>query len=287
MKILVTGGAGFVGTNLIRHLVEKCPSCKITSVDNYSTGKKENHQKNCEYIKQEICNLNLGKKFDVIFHLAATARIAPSIKNPYFYIKNNISSTESVVDFASKNKTRLIYVGSSSHHGGKFKNPYTFSKEIGEEITKLYQLNYGLNASVARLYSVYGEYESTEENHSTLIGKWKRKYIEKKPFEIYGDGSKKRDFTNVKDIVEGLYLIMKKEKFGKVFEFGRGENHSVLEVAKMFDYNNIIYKRNKEEEMEETFCDYSLAKKELGWTPRFDLKDYINEIKDKDYFFKM
>ena len=157
MNALVTGGAGFIGTNLIKALLKKGYS--VTSIDNYSTGLKSNHVKGCTYIDFDIRHIkdhSAWGKFDIVYHLAALARIQPSFKTPVKTFTTNVNGTLSIVEFCTKNNIPLFYAGSSSHHSGKFKNPYTYSKEIGEEIIQLYQKHYGLKASIARFYNVYG-----------------------------------------------------------------------------------------------------------------------------------
>ena len=281
MHILVTGGAGFVGTNLIKQLLKD--GHNIISIDNYSTGKKENHLDKVKYINGDIYDLMdhisiLSKPYyqpDIVFHMAATARIQPSFKNPKDYIKTNFNGTYNIVQFCTNREIPLIYAGSSSHHSGKFKNPYTFSKDMGEEIIQLYQKHFGLKASIARFYNVYGPYQLTEGGYTTLIGRWMSNIKNGLPCEIYGDGNKKRDFTHVEDIINGLISIMKQKSYGNIFEFGKGKNYSVNEVAKMFKIVP-MYKENKPGEAQETLADYSLAKHKLGWEPKKDLKTWIN-----------
>ena len=281
MHILVTGGAGFVGTNLIKQLLKE--GHDIISIDNYSTGKKENHIDKVKYIEGDIYNLmdhiaTLSPPYyqpDIVFHMAAIARIQPSFENPKDYIKTNFNGTYNIVQFCTNREIPLIYAGSSSHHSGKFKNPYTFSKDMGEEIIQLYQKHFGLKASIARFYNVYGPYQLTEGGYTTLIGRWMNNIKNNLPCEIYGDGNKKRDFTHVEDIINGLISIMKQKSYGNIFEFGKGKNYSVNEVAKMFEIVP-MYKENKPGEAQETLADYSLAKRKLGWKPKKDLKTWIN-----------
>ena len=280
MQILVTGGAGFVGTNLIKQLLEKGHS--VISIDNYSTGKKENHITGCTYIEGDISQHTNIKKYnksvDIVFHMAAIARIQPSFERPEDYINTNFNGTFNIVKYCIKNNIPLIYAGSSSHHSGKFKNPYTFSKDMGEEIIQLYQKHFKLKASIVRFYNVYGPYQLVKGGYTTLIGRWINNIKNGLPCEIYGDGSKRRDFTHVKDIIKGLTAIVDQNAYGYTFEFGKGKNHSVLDVAKMFNIDP-IFKENKPGEAQETLADYTLAKEVLGWTPEIDLQYYINNLK--------
>tara|TARA_R110002050_G_scaffold154100_1_gene281884 strand:- start:746 stop:1600 length:855 start_codon:yes stop_codon:yes gene_type:complete len=279
MRVIVTGGAGFVGTNLIKRLLSD--GHHVVSVDNYSTGKVENHLEGCEYLNYDIRDIHgydglHYHKPDVIFHLAATARIQPSFKDPKTYFTTNANGTLNIADYCANNNIPLIYAGSSSHHSGKFSNPYTFSKDIGEEVIKLYQDQFNLECSIARFYNVYGPYQLTEGGYTTLIGKWLNNIRTEMACYIFGDGEKRRDFTHVDDIVDALIRIMQQQSYGHVFELGRGKNHSINEVAKMF---GIIpwHQPNKPGEAHETLADNTLACDILAWKPEIDLQNYINK----------
>jgi len=277
MNIVVTGGAGFVGTNLIKRLIED--GHDVVSIDNYSTGSKLNHQKDCFYLTHDITKITDYSflKPDIIFHMAAIARIQPSFKDPLNYFETNATGTLKIAQYCAENNVPLIYAGSSSHHSGKFKNPYTFSKDIGEEITQLFNQHFGLKSSIARFYNVYGPHQLTKGGYATLIGRWLNNIENGHECEIYGDGSKRRDFTHVDDIVDGLIKIMLNQSFGHVFEFGRGKNYSVNEVADMFNIKP-KYTDDKPGEAQETLADYSLAKQKLNWEPKKNLKDYIDNL---------
>lgn len=277
MKILVTGGAGFVGTNLIKRLSKEGHKC--ISIDNYNTGLKQNHQKGGVYLKGDIRSFEFPFEVDVVFHLAAIARIQPSFEKPKDYFEVNANGTMELVDWCSKNNIPLIYAGSSSKHSGKFKNPYTFSKDIGEEIVELYQHHYGLKSSIARFYNVYGPHQLLEGGYTTLIGRWLNNIEKGIPCEIYGDGEQRRDFTHVDDIVDALIKIMEQEAYGYEFELGRGENYSVNEVASMFNIKP-TYKEGKPGEARDTLNTDKTAKEVLGWVAKKELSDYIKgEIK--------
>lgn len=279
MNILVTGGAGFVGTNLIKSLLKK--GHKIVSIDNYNTGLESNHQPGVNYIKYDIRNINdysLYGNFDIVYHLAAIARIQPSFNNPEDYFTTNANATLKIAQYCSIKKIPLIYAGSSSHHSGKFKNPYTFSKDIGEEIIQLFQEHYNLKATIARFYNVYGPYQLLEGDYTTLIGRWINNINNNKQCIIYGDGEQRRDFTHVDDIIDALVLIMEKEAYGYKFELGRGKNYSVNEVAQMFNITP-IYKESKPGETRVTLNQDTKAKEILGWNPQIDLLDYIKNQK--------
>jgi UDP-glucose 4-epimerase len=279
MNVLVTGGAGFVGTNLIRQLLRA--GYDVTSIDNYHTGLESNHQEGCKYLNYDIRYIDdyssFGQ-FDIVYHLAAIARIQPSFKDPESYFTTNANATMKIAKWCSENNIPLIYAGSSSHHSGKFKNPYTFSKDIGEEIIKLFQEHYGLKASIARFYNVYGPYQLKEGGYCTLIGIWERCMELGMPLTINGSGTKRRDFTHVHDIVDGLFRIYEYNAWGHIFELGRGKNYSVLEIALMFPGATLAFAADKPGEAQETLCTDTLARDILNWNPSLDIKDYINNI---------
>ena len=211
--------------------------------------------------------------------MAATARIQPSFENPVDYFTCNAISTLNLVSWCAKAKVPIIYAGSSSKHSGRFKNPYTFSKDIGEDIIKLYQKHFELKASIARFYNVYGPHQIKGGAYSTLIGRWMNNIKEEKPCVIYGTGEKRRDFTHVDDIVRALDLIASKKSYGYDFELGRGKNYSVNEVAKIFNISP-THEEDKPGEAQETLNTDQTAKDILGWEPKIDLEDYIKDWKE-------
>lgn len=281
MNILVTGGAGFIGTNLIRRLTLE--GHKVTSVDNYSTGLRSNHQPDCTYIDGDIAEIkdySLFGSFDFVFHLAAVARIQPSFEEPDRYFTSNAVGTLNIVKWCSDNDIPLVYAGTSSKHSGKFKNPYTFTKEIGEEVVELFRTHYDLKASVARFYNVYGPYQLTEGGYTTLIGRWMYNIEQDKDCFIYGDGEQRRDFTHVYDVVDGLLKILECQAYGYNFEFGRGSNYSVNSVARLFGVQP-IYKDELKGEARNTLYKSNLEKEVLNWTATRNLDEYINDWKSR------
>ena len=277
MKILVTGGAGFIGSNLIKHLLNK--GHEVISLDNYSTGLRKNHIDGCTYYTNSIHNITgyddkFMKNMDVVYHMAAIARIQPSFSRPEEYIDVNFDGTYEVVKYCIKNNTPLIYAGSSSKHSGRYKNPYTFSKDLGEDIIKLYQTHFGLEATITRFYNVYGPYQLTEGGYTTLIGRWLNNIKNGIKCEIYGDGEQRRDFTHVEDIVEALIKIIEGKHYGYDFELGRGKNISVNEVAEMMNVTP-IYKDSKPGEARHTLNTDTKAYEILGWNPQRELLNYI------------
>jgi len=278
-RALVTGGAGFVGTNLVKRLLKE--GYQVVSIDNYYTGKKENHQEGCEYREYDITTItdySAFGKFDVVYHLAALARIQPSFLEPDKCFKANCLGTFNVAKYCSDNNIPLVYAGSSSHHSGRYKNPYTFTKDVGEDIVTMFQQVYGLKASTTRFYNVYGPHHLKEGAYCTVIGIWEKAMEEHRPLLVTGDGLKRRDFTHINDIVDALYRIHDQRAWGHNFELGTGTNYSIREVAEMFEYDNINHIENRPGEAQITLCTDTLAKDVLGWEAKLKLQDYIQEF---------
>ena len=280
MRIIVTGGAGFVGTNLCKKLLEL--GHEVTSIDNYSTGKKENHIKGVRYENFDIRKVYdykwvYNEHPDMIFHLAAIARIQPSFKDPKSYFTTNANGTLEIANYCAKNNVPIVYAGSSSHHSGKYKNPYTFSKDIGEEIIKLYQEHFKLKSTIVRFYNVYGPHQLTEGSYTTLIGRWLDNIEKNQDCVIYGDGEQRRDFTHVSDIVDALIKIMDKKPYRLIFELGKGKNYSVNEVAQILNITP-TYEPARPGEARETLNKDKSAQLILGWEPKVNLPDYLNKF---------
>ena len=291
MKMLVTGGAGFVGTNLIIRLMKD--GHEVVSVDNYSTGKKENHQEGCQYHDFDLSSPHtLGiyvdhgsyphwrdEKYDVIFHIGALARIQPSLRNPYKSIFNNFVSSLNIFEYARRNNIKVVYAGSSTFHHGLYSSPYAWSKYSGEELCKLYSSVYDLSTAICRFYNVYGPYQLEDGDYSTVLGIFEKQYREGKPLTITADGEQRRDFTYIDDIVDGLVKCSEHNFKAEFFELGRGVNFSINEIVDMFgkEYPR-EYIPARKGEYDVTLADYSKAKLKLGWEPKGDITQYIKTI---------
>tara|TARA_R100001509_G_scaffold165097_1_gene145124 strand:- start:1133 stop:1996 length:864 start_codon:yes stop_codon:yes gene_type:complete len=284
MKILVTGGAGFVGTNLLTSLKKQQPNTELYSIDNYSTGYKENEINGVKYHEVDIHTEEAAEIInyiepDIIYHLAALARIQPSFKFPTSTFDSNMLGTQRVLEYARQNKTPVIYAGSSSTHGGVHKNPYTFSKWVGEELCKLYSKVYDVPTIITRFYNVYGDHMIPGNSaYSTVIQIFNEQFREGKPLTVTGTGEKRRDFTHVLDICDALISCMKHPELrAEFFELGRGKNYSINEVADMYKTTK-TYIPNRPGEAETTLADYSKATTILGYNPFRNLDDYVNNI---------
>ena len=281
MKVLVTGGAGFVGTNLIKRLLKDGHG--VVSIDNYSAGKEENHQEGCRYwdydLSDSYCPVLERDEYDIIFHMAALARIQPSLKNPHKTIYNNFVSTLNVLESARERDIRFVYAGSSSVHHGLFESPYAWSKFSGEDLCKLYSNVYNVDTAICRFYNVYGPHQIEDGTYATLLGIFEKQYREGKPLTIVGAGEQRRDFTHIDDIVDGVVKSSKQSFKGEIFELGRGVNFSINEIADMFGKGYPKeYIEQRPGEYDVTLCDYTKANQELDWIPTGNIKDYIENI---------
>ena len=299
MIALVTGGSGFIGTNLIKRLsnnnhVEYRENI-IVSVDNYSTGLEKNDI-DCPGVEYHFVDItehtnysSLIQDCEVIFHLAALPRIQPSFETPTESFKSNVLGTMNILEWARKNgNIPVVYAGSSSTHGGVYSNPYTFTKWQGEELCKLYNLVYNLPIIICRFYNVYGPYQATEGAYCNVLGIFERLYNNNEPLTITGDGEQRRDFTYVDDIVDGLVrcgnIILDDIEYPNIggytisggdFELGNGNNYSINELVDAFGDYPREYVDERPGEIRETLNTDTKAQEILGWNPEGDIVKYI------------
>lgn len=291
-KYLVTGGAGFIGSHLVDALIDD--GHEVDIIDNFSTGKYENLNSKAKVVfKLGIQSFRYSQEFspknyEAIFHLAAQARIQPSFDEPLKTHDSNTSGTASILEYAKlcceyKNKvlkqtskTRFVYAGSSTFYHDVYANPYAFCKHMGENYCKLYNAVYGVPVSIARFFNVYGPRQLEEGAYATVIGIFERQFRSKEKLTITGDGEQRRDFTHVKDIVNGLIAMSKDNWNGEVFNLGTGTNYSINEVAQMFG-TEYEYIPKRPGEAKETKADISFTEENLGWSPTMSLKDYVHE----------
>ena len=295
MRVLVTGGAGFVGTNLIKRLLKD--GHEVLSVDNYSTGKKENEQEGCEYHHRDLsestwwalwddcycefsCDCQI-EPVDIIYHLAALPRIVPSFEKPVDTFKSGPMATINLLDWAKHSETPVIYAGSSSVTGDVYANPYTFTKWQNEHLIELYNKLFSVPTSICRFYNVYGEHQASEGSYCNVLGIFQRQFSNGEPLTITGDGEQRRDFTYVGDIVDGLIRCGKSlfmaEFNGESFELGNGNNRSINELAEAFGEYPTEYIDARPGEMRETLNTDTKARDVLGWKPKGDIIEFINK----------
>ena len=281
-KVLVTGGAGFIGTNLITKLIPK--KLDIISLDNYSTGSKENELNSVEYVKGDIDLINEfdNQDIDYCFHLAAQSRVQPSFEDPEESLRVNVQGTLKVMEWAKKNRVKVLYAGSSSKHHDPSDSPYAMTKFLGEEICKLYRKTYDIDVAISRFYNVYGPYEPLDEKFGNVIGIWRVKAMKGLPLTIVGDGEQRRDFTHVDDIVDGIIKISNSNiEHEDAWEIGSGINYSINELFEMFKKRFNVTSVSIEDQpgnYRKTLRTNDDMLNKLNWTPSDRLNEYIQNL---------
>lgn len=218
------------------------------------------------------------EKPDVIFHLAALPRIQPSLKNPKLFLKNNIDSTINILEYAKSTGATVIFSSSSSTTGNMYANPYTTSKAIGEQLCRMYYTLYDVNAVSVRFYNVYGDHMVGDTEFGTVLGIWLDRYEQGLPLTITGDGAQRRDYTHVDDIVDWLFTAVDNDELCSMYspvELGRGENHSLNELASLFPDATFKFVSRPKGEMADTLSDGEFNG--YGWKPHRNVKDFIKE----------
>ena len=293
--MLVTGGAGFIGSNLVDQLIFEANEVHV--VDNFISGKKENCNDKAFYHKLDISNADnintLEKIFedvDTIFHCAALARVQPSIIDPLKYEINNTLGLMNVLKVAADVKVRrLVYSASSSAYGPTDNlpskesdpinpiSPYANQKYYGELCCRMFSDVYGIETVSLRYFNVYGERQNLGGAYATVVGIFINQILEGNPLTINGDGSQRRDFTYVKDVVNANILASSSKKVGsgEVINIGSGKNISINELADMFGAEKKYMKPVNEPFA--NLADISKAKELLKWKPTMTLKDWIRK----------
>jgi len=279
--ILVTGGAGHIGSHVIEEL-QKNNRHKIISLDNYSNGNLKNHIDGVEYRRGHTKNIFklIPEKPDIVYHLGEYARVTPSLLEPEKVYDYNIRGTFSVVEFCRQKNVKLIYAASSTKFApldeGRNHCPYSFSKAVNVDLINNYGRWYGLNYAICYFYNAFGGREKGKGKYATLIAKMQNYYLHKKIFPIIIPGTQKRNFTHVKDLAKGFILVGEKG-IGDNYTLANKNSYSILEVAKMFGLKTKMVDGNPGRNGSGNI--QSRVRKELGWETTIDLKDYINEFK--------
>ena len=295
-KVLVTGGAGFIGFHFTKKLLEM--GADVTVYDNMSNGKAENVKDNskAKFVKGDIldlkklCNL---PTFDLIYHLAAQVVVPYSMENPTEDFENNARGTLNVLEKARKDKARIVFASSAAVYGNPEQLPtpetygfhpfscYGLSKVVGEEYCQIYTLQYGLKITIVRFSNVYGS-----RCHG-VINDFMDK-LQKNPgkLEIIGTGQQSRDFVHVSDIAEALVLVGGENAVGKTFNLGFGETTKIIDLAKMM--LEILKLTNKtyvtttgqswQGDIDTIWFDITKAKTELGWSPKIRIEDHLRTL---------
>ena len=305
MKVIVTGGKGFIGSHMVEFLLnmqlhqhykldflQTHETIDVTVIDDESAN--ENLQfyefPGATYVKANVIDPQtheLYKDVDYVFHFAARSRIQPSLENPYDTFMNNTMGTQSVLQASRNHNVRkVIYSSSSSVYAQSSPphvesmsttclNPYSLSKHQGEQLCNLYQDLWGLKTVVLRYFNVYGPREPLKGQYAPVVGIFKRQRDDGEKLTIVGDGEQRRDFTYVKDVANANWLAALGTVDGGVYNIGTGKSYSINEVAAMVGGDKVFI-ASRPAEARETLADITRAKAVLNWSPRFSLSETIN-----------
>lgn len=279
MKILVTGGAGAVGSNLIEALIKK--GYQVVSWDNYSAGKESNHVKGAKYIRIDTSECDkVGKwDFDLVYHLGEYSKIAPSFNDIDLVFNYNIQGSYKLLRQCVNNNTPVVYAGSSTKlsYPGELGSPYALFKSTISKLVKGFGEWFGLKYNICYFYNVYGPKTDTWGNEwQTVINIFKNQKNQNLPLTITGDGTQRRDFTHVDDIVKGL-ILAGQNICNKEFQLGTGKDYSILEIAKAFDhYLKFIPPRKGERPKGQ--ANIKFTQEHLGYKPKHNIIDYIKSL---------
>jgi len=275
-NILITGGAGFIGSNLCERLVKT--GHNVVSVDNYSTGSRSNHVPGVSYHDMHTADIfELDFKPTSIYHLGEYPRVEQSFDDIRQVWESNSTGSFEVLEFARSKKAKLIYAGSSTKFGdiGADSSPYAFTKAKNTELVKNYGIWFGLDYAITYFYNVYGKNEIADGKYATLIAKFARLAKNGKALTITSPGSQLRNFTHVDDIVDGLILVGQ-NGIGDGYSIGSEETYSVLDIAKMFGGEIEMMAHRAGNRMEATLSTYKTQS--LGWSAKRNVRGYIKTI---------
>lgn len=280
-NILVTGGAGFVGSNLCERLRDL--GHEVTSLDNYFTGSVDNHVDGVNYIygsTEDILSIFLDKKFDLVYHLGEYSRVEQSFDDMEYVWNFNKAGTYEVLKYIRKSGAKLIYSGSSTKFAdtsdGYIQSPYAWSKVSNTELVKQYAQWYNIDYAITYFYNVYGKREIQSGKYATLIAKYKELMKQGLSLPVVLPGEQKRNFTHINDIVDALILIGE-HGYGDEYGIGSPQEFTILEVAKLFGGDIDYLEPRKGNRMSAQVI--TEKTRGLGWKPKNELTKYIDMLK--------
>lgn len=304
MKVLVTGGAGFIGSHLADFLIDL--NYEVIVVDNLSVGRKDNiihllENSKFRFLEADICQFKaiegVFEGVDWVFHLAALADIVPSIENPKDYYKANANGTFNVLEACRKhNIKKIVYSASSSCYGIPDEYPtkesspicpqypYALTKNLGEQLVMHWCQLYSIPAISLRFFNVYGPRARTSGTYGAVFGVFLAQKIAKKPFTVVGDGNQTRDFTFVSDIVSALFSAAITNISGEIVNIGSNNTYSVNRLVELLG-GEVVYIPKRPGEPDCTWADITKAKKLLNWEPKVTLEEGVKVLlKDMNYW---
>ena len=305
MKIIVTGGAGFIGSHLVDLLLDQ--GHDVTVLDNFSTGRPQNllHHKdnpNLRLIEADIVDYdNIDPYFegiDWVFHLAALADIVPSIEKPINYHRSNVDGTVNVLQSSVKhNVKRFLYAASSSCYGIpdvyptpetaeiRPQYPYALTKNVAEQYVMHWGEVYKLPVVALRLFNVYGTRSRTSGTYGAVFGVFLAQKLANKPFTVVGDGAQTRDFTYVTDVANAFYTAAKSDIVNEVMNVGSDDTYSVNRIVELLD-GDVVYIPKRPGEPDCTYADISKIKKNLNWAPKITIEEGVKKILENIDYWK-
>lgn len=283
--ILVTGGAGHIGSHIIENLI-KDPQNQVISLDNYFTGKTENHIPGAEYRVGHTKDINklISETPDIVYHLGEYARVTPSFDDVTKVYDLNILGTFAVVEFCRQKKVgKLVYAASSTKFAiegdGRHQNPYSFSKATNVDLINDYGRWYNLPYAICYFYNAFGPRENGLGKYATLIAIYEQAYLRGDSLKVVKPGTQKRNFTYVGDLARGIILVGQKG-LGDGYALANSKKYSVAEIAEAFgapiEYIDGYPGRNESDQAS------TKARKELGWNTTVDILDYIKDFVAKN-----
>lgn len=284
-KIVVTGGAGFIGSHLCERLA-KNGDFKVYSLDNYFTGNEDNHMDNVTYIRGENKDIDSLITFepDIIYHLGEYSRVEQSFDDIEKVWEYNKGGTFAVLQFCRKTGAKIIYAGSSTKFGdggmGRSQSPYAWTKASNTELVENYGTWFNVPYAITYFYNVYGKREISTGKYATLIALFTEKMKNDETLTIVSPGIQKRNFTHIDDIIEGLILVGE-NGYGDEFGIGSPESFSIVDVAKLFGGTIEMLPERMGNRMS---ADVATSKTEaLGWQPQRNIADYIEELRKNNW----
>ena len=284
-SVLVTGGAGFIGSHLCRYYYEVLGR-RVISLDNYSSGSVKNHVPGITYLSGTTSdiNKNLNEIPDIIYHLGEFSRVESSYDYIEQVVESNIAGTLNVIEYCRKHKVKLIYAGSSTKFSDMTSrqdhSPYWWTKKKNTELINYYAEWYGINYAIAYFYNVYGPREIETGNYATLIGRFKKLSRDNQSLTVVLPGSQRRNFTHVNDLVNGLVMVGE-HGYGDDYGIGSPASYSVMEIAKLFGGDVTMLPERKGNRLDAELKTDKLAR--MGWTPKVSIEDYIANLKNRNW----
>lgn len=282
-KILVTGGAGFIGSHLCEALAQENV---VTSLDNYLTGSKDNHVANVKYMTGSVKNINSlleNDEFDYIFHFGEYSRVEQSMNEPALCFQNGLESFYNVLEYARNKKSKIVYAGSSTkftdNNTGYKLCPYAYQKDANTRLIRLYRDWFDLEYTTVYFYNAYGPREIQDTKYATVVAKFLKLAGEgAKTLPVSSPGTQVRNFTHVKDIVSGI-LLAAEYGDGDGYGIGSDEGFTIIELCKMIGCEATIYPSPKGNRLSAPVKNEAV--KRLGWRPKYQLQKYISDELEK------